>query len=71
MWGWERNPPCGSQRTDTQIGREFLNIAYRVKDGPPYQAWAAELVKKRKADLAKDDPNTDLHAAGCSQNPDG
>lgn len=58
MWGWiNTGPPCGARCTDTQISREFLNIAYRLKGGPPYQPWAAELVKKRKADLAKDDPN--------------
>jgi hypothetical protein len=58
MWGWVNiGPPCGTRCTDTQISREFLNIAYSLKDGPPYQPWAAELVKKQKADLAKDDPN--------------
>ena len=49
--------PCGARCTDTQIGWEFINIARNVKGGLPYQPWAAELVKKRKADLAKDDPN--------------
>ena len=58
MWGWVNvGPPCGARCTDSQISREFLNIAYSLKGGPPYQPWAAELVKKRKADLAKDDPN--------------
>ena len=57
MWGWETRVPCGAHCTDSQIGREFLNIAYSLKDGPPYQPWTAELVKKRKADNAKDDPN--------------
>ena len=58
MYGWVNlGPPCGAHCNDLQISREFLNIAYTLKDGPPYQPWAAELVKKRKADLAKDDPN--------------
>src|SRR5437016_2472019 len=57
MWGWETRANCGAHCTDTQISREFINIAYNLKDGPPYQPWAAELVKKRKADQAKDDPN--------------
>jgi hypothetical protein len=58
MWGWvTMGAPCGARCTDTQIGWEFLNIARNVKGGLPYQPWAAELVKKRKADLAKDDPN--------------
>ena len=58
MWGWVNiGTPCGARCGDTQISREFLNIAYSLKNGPPYQPWAAELVKKRKADQAKDDPN--------------
>lgn len=58
MWGWETRVPCpGHGCTDSQIGREFLNIAYSLKGGLPYQPWAAELVKERKAQNAKDDPN--------------
>ena len=57
MWGWEARVPCGAHCTDTQIGREFLNIAYSLKEGLPYQPWAAELVRKPKEDNAKDDPN--------------
>jgi hypothetical protein len=57
MWGWENRYNCGGRCTDLQIGREFINIAYNLKAGLPYQPWAAELVKKRKADNAKDDPN--------------
>ncbi len=58
MWGWVNvGQPCGARCTDTQISREFINIAYTLKGGPPYQPWAAELVKKRKWDQAKDDPN--------------
>ena len=58
MWGWATiGPPCGARCTDLQIGWEFLNIARTLKGGLPYQPWAAELVKKRKADNAKDDPN--------------
>jgi hypothetical protein len=58
MWGWVTiGPPCGAHCDDLQIGWEFLNIAHSLKEGLPYQPWAAELVKKRKADNAKDDPN--------------
>jgi len=58
MWGWQTmGAPCGSRCTDTQIGWEFLNIAHTLKEGLPYQPWAAQLVKKRRADNAKDDPN--------------
>ena len=58
MWGWVTiGAPCGSRCTDLQIGWEFLNIAHNLKTPLPYQPWAAELVKKRKGDNAKDDPN--------------
>jgi hypothetical protein len=58
MWGWTTiGPPCGARCTDLQLSWEFLNIARTLKGGLPYQPWAAELVKKRKADNAKDDPN--------------
>ena len=58
MWGWQTiGPPCGKRCTDLQIGWEFLNIARNLKGGLPYQPWAAALVKQRKANMAKDDPN--------------
>src|SRR5579884_3689027 len=57
MWGWENRFNCGARCNDTQIGREFINIAANLKGGLPYQPWTAELVRKRMADLAKDDPN--------------
>src|SRR5213593_3879056 len=38
MWGWETSRPCPPQGCgDSQIGREFLNIAYRLEKGLPYQ----------------------------------
>lgn len=60
MWGWESPVPCGAHCSDiafNDIGTEFFNIAYRLKGGLPYQPWAAELVKQRKAKQAADDPN--------------
>ena len=66
MWGWETAHPCPPRGCgDTQIGREFLNIAYRLKGGLPYQPWAAELVKQRKAHNAKDDPNAHCMPRGA------
>lgn len=57
MWGWINiGPPCGAQCTDTQISREFINIASTLKGKPPYQPWAAELVKKRSLEQGSD-PN--------------
>ena len=60
MWGWETPVPCGAHCSDIDIqhiGREFLNIAYRLKGGLPYQPWAADLVQKRKSANAGGDPN--------------
>jgi hypothetical protein len=35
---------------------EFINIGFALKDGLPYQAWAADLVKSRRAELRLHDP---------------
>jgi hypothetical protein len=60
VWQLETTPcipnsvdACGG---DYRGGREFGNIGARLQGGLPYQPWAAELVKKRTADLGKDDP---------------
>ena len=58
MWGWEDNRPCPPDGCpDQKIGQEFLNIGWGLKGGLPYQPWAAELVKTRKANPG-DDPQT-------------
>jgi hypothetical protein len=36
---------------------QFLDIAKNVKGGLPFQPWAAELVRARRADENKDDPD--------------
>jgi hypothetical protein len=64
MWGWESRFNCGARCNDGQIGREFLNIAAGLKGGPPYQPWAAELVKKRTADQVQD-PNVHCMPRGA------
>ncbi len=56
MWGWETRANCGAKCTDTQVSREFINIASTLKGGLPYQPWAAELVKKRSVEQGLD-PN--------------
>jgi hypothetical protein len=57
MWGWVNiGPPCGAECTDTQISREFVNIAASLKSPLPYQPWAAELAKKRRVEQGLD-PN--------------
>lgn len=65
MWGWQTlGAPCGAHCNDGQIGREFLNIAATLKGGPPYQPWAAKLVKERTADQVQD-PNVHCMPRGA------
>jgi hypothetical protein len=42
--------------TEIAIPPEFANIGQSLKDGLPYQPWAAELVKKTRAANRPDDP---------------
>jgi hypothetical protein len=59
MWGAEKTracPPDGCD--DMQISEQFLDIGWRVPGGLPFQPWAAELRRKRTADLRKDDPQS-------------
>jgi hypothetical protein len=57
IWKAEDNRPCPREGCDDMhIGQEFLNIGWGIKGGLPYQPWAAELARKRTADLRRDDP---------------
>jgi len=59
IWGWEDNRPCPPEGCpDQRIGQEFINIGWSLKGGLPYQPWAAELVKKNRANNSKDDPQS-------------
>jgi hypothetical protein len=59
MWGWEDNRPCPADGcADAQVGQEFINIGWSLKDGLPYQSWAAGLMKQRRAANSKDDPQS-------------
>ncbi len=59
IWAWEDNRACPPEGCpDAKIGQEFLNIGWSLKGGLPYQPWAAELVKQRRAANAKDDPQS-------------
>ncbi len=58
---WALDPKCpatGCEQAvvDYPAGPEFRNFGASLPGGLPYQPWAAELVKKRTADLGKDDP---------------
>ena len=57
IWEPEKNRPCPPEGCfDMQIPQEFLNIGYSLKDGLPYQPWAAALRKTRMEQNGKDDP---------------
>ena len=65
MWGWTNvGEPCGAQCLDTQISREFINIAATLKNPLPYRPWAAELVKKRSVEQGLD-PNVHCMPRGA------
>ena len=65
MWGWVNiGPPCGAQCTDTQVSREFIDIASTLKSPLPYQPWAAALVKKRSIEQGMD-PNVHCMPRGA------
>jgi hypothetical protein len=59
IWGWEDNRPCPAEGCpDAKVGQEFFNFGWSLKDGLPYQPWAADLVKARRAASSKDDPQS-------------
>jgi hypothetical protein len=65
IWEPEHNrpsPPGGS--TAVPVPEEFLNIGWGLTTGLPYQPWAADLVKARKAENGKDDPMTHCLSTG-------
>jgi hypothetical protein len=66
IWGWEDNRPCPPTGCpDQKVGQEFLNIGWSLKEGLPYQPWAADLVKTRRAGNAKDDPQSQCLPRGA------
>jgi len=48
----------GVECTELPLTPQIINIASGMKDGLPYQPWAADLVKKRSQDVALIDPHT-------------
>jgi hypothetical protein len=62
IWQSENTLPCdpndgGDNCTDVPVGIQLVNIAANLKEGLPYQPWAAALVKKREAEQGKDAPD--------------
>lgn len=52
------NIACAELKLTPQV----INIALGMKDGLPYQEWAATLMKKRAQEAAYTDPHTHCHA---------
>jgi hypothetical protein len=54
---WALQAPCPPDGCRDYPGApEFADFGARLNGGLPYQPWAADLVKKRAADLGRDDP---------------
>jgi hypothetical protein len=49
------------------VPQVFGDIGRGVKGGLPYQPWAADLVKARKADYGKDDPTSHCLPGGVAK----
>ena len=64
MYGWVTRFNCGARCTDTQIPREFSNIAASLKVPLPYKPGVADLVKKRTSDQGSD-PNVHCMPRGA------
>ena len=57
IWEPDMNRPCPPEGcADMKVPQEFVNIGWNLKEGPPYQAWAAEARKTRMEQNGKDDP---------------
>ena len=57
IWEPEQTRPCPPGGcADMPVGEQFIDLGWGLPGGLPYQPWAAELVKRRKAADGKDDP---------------
>jgi len=64
VWSLEA-PPCPQIGCgDYQGAPEFMDFGAKLAGGLPYQPWAAELVKKRAAELGANDPVATCRPAG-------
>jgi hypothetical protein len=57
LWMWEENRPCPPDGcADARVGEEYLNIGWSLKEGLPYQPWAAAIVQATRAASRPNDP---------------
>lgn len=64
IWVLEARCPADGC-TDYAGAPEFGDLGAKLPGGVPYQPWAAELVKKRAADVGRDDPVAACRPAGA------
>lgn len=68
---WANYCPAGDQMVlclpEIAVPQVFGDIGRGVKGGLPYQSWAADLVKARRADNGKDDPTTHCLPGGIAK----
>jgi hypothetical protein len=64
VWQLEPGGPDDTP-LDYPAAPEFLNIGAKLPGGLPYQPWAADLVKARRATLGLDDPVAHCRPAGA------
>lgn len=65
VWRPDRNQKCPPDGCpDNQMSEQFLDLGWSIKDGLPYQPWAAELVKRRAARNGQDDPTSHCFPGG-------
>ena len=65
VWRPDRNQKCPPDGCpDNQMSEQFLDLGWGLKDGLPYQPWAAELVKRRTERNGQDDPTSHCFPGG-------
>ncbi len=64
MYGWVTAANCGAKCNDTQIPREFMNIASNFTGKLPYKPGVADLVKTRTS-VQGSDPNVHCMPRGA------
>ena len=65
VWRPDRNQKCPPDGCpDNQMSEQFLDLGWGMKDGLPYQPWAADLVTQRAARNGQDDPTSHCFPGG-------
>jgi len=69
MWEPEKDRPCPPRGCfDSILAEHFMDIAWGLTGGLPYQPWAAALVKERLQRNSIDDPGSNCQPMGIVKN---